>query len=37
MQELQLSAGTLEYEDSGGDGPVLVLTHGLVMDGPADA
>ena len=33
MQELQLSAGTLEYEDSGGDGPVLVLTHGLVMDG----
>jgi pimeloyl-ACP methyl ester carboxylesterase len=33
MPEVQLSAGTIEYEDTGGDGPVLVLTHGLVMDG----
>jgi pimeloyl-ACP methyl ester carboxylesterase len=32
MPELELSAGTIEYEDTGGDGPVLVLTHGLVMD-----
>ena len=32
MPSLQLSAGVIEYEDSGGSGPVLVLTHGLVMD-----
>jgi pimeloyl-ACP methyl ester carboxylesterase len=32
MPEVQLSAGVIEYEDSGGHGPVLVLTHGLVMD-----
>jgi pimeloyl-ACP methyl ester carboxylesterase len=33
MPELELSAGTIEYEDTGGDGPHLVLLHGLVMDG----
>jgi len=33
MPELDLSAGTIEYEDSGGEGPVIVLTHGLLMDG----
>jgi pimeloyl-ACP methyl ester carboxylesterase len=33
MAELELTAGTIEYEDSGGDGPVLVLLGGLVMDG----
>jgi pimeloyl-ACP methyl ester carboxylesterase len=33
MPELQLTAGPIEYEDSGGDGPVLVLLGGLVMDG----
>jgi pimeloyl-ACP methyl ester carboxylesterase len=33
MAELELAAGTIEYEDSGGDGPVLVLLGGLVMDG----
>src|ERR1700760_2742973 len=33
MPEIELTAGTIEYEDSGGDGPVLVLLGGLVMDG----
>jgi pimeloyl-ACP methyl ester carboxylesterase len=32
MPEVDLSAGTIHYEDSGGGGPVLVLTHGLLMD-----
>jgi pimeloyl-ACP methyl ester carboxylesterase len=32
MREIELSAGTLEYTDSGGQGPVLVLLHGLMMD-----
>jgi pimeloyl-ACP methyl ester carboxylesterase len=32
MRTVQLSAGTIEYEDTGGDGPVLVLLHGLLMD-----
>jgi pimeloyl-ACP methyl ester carboxylesterase len=29
---IELSAGTIEYEDSGGDGPVIVLLAGLMMD-----
>jgi len=33
MPEIQLSAGVIDYEDSGGNGPVVVLLHGLVMDG----
>ena len=33
MPEIELSAGTIEYEDTGGDGPVLVLLHGVLMDG----
>src|SRR5258708_19571717 len=33
MQEIELSAGMSEYEDTGGSGPVVVLLHGLVMDG----
>jgi pimeloyl-ACP methyl ester carboxylesterase len=33
MQEIELSGGTIEYEDTGGDGPVLVLLHGVAMDG----
>jgi pimeloyl-ACP methyl ester carboxylesterase len=33
MPEVELSAGTIEYEDTGGDGPVLVLLHGVSMDG----
>lgn len=32
MPELELSAGTIEYEDTGGTGPVVVLLHGLAMD-----
>jgi pimeloyl-ACP methyl ester carboxylesterase len=32
MPQVQLSGGTIHYEDSGGDGPVLLLTHGLLMD-----
>ncbi len=33
MPEVELSAGTVEYEDTGGNGPVLVLLHGVGMDG----
>ena len=33
MPEAKLSAGTIHYEDSGGDGHPLVLLHGLAMDG----
>jgi pimeloyl-ACP methyl ester carboxylesterase len=32
MAEVELEAGVIEYEDSGGDGPVLVLIGGLAMD-----
>jgi pimeloyl-ACP methyl ester carboxylesterase len=32
MSEIELSAGTIDYEDTGGDGPVVVLLHGLLMD-----
>jgi pimeloyl-ACP methyl ester carboxylesterase len=31
--QVELSAGTVEYTDTGGDGPVIVLLHGLLMDG----
>lgn len=31
MAEIELSAGTISYEDTGGDGPVIVLCHGLLM------
>jgi pimeloyl-ACP methyl ester carboxylesterase len=31
MGEIELSAGTIEYSDTGG-GPTLVLLHGLLMD-----
>jgi len=33
VPEIELSAGTVEYEDTDGDGPVLVLLHGLAMNG----
>src|ERR1044072_124836 len=33
MPEIELSAGTIEYEDTGGDGPTIVFCHGLLMDG----
>ncbi|MFF8878245.1 alpha/beta fold hydrolase [Streptomyces flaveolus] len=32
MPDIELSAGTLEYEDTGGEGPVVVLLHGLAHD-----
>jgi pimeloyl-ACP methyl ester carboxylesterase len=32
MPEIELSAGTIAYEDTGGDGPAVVLLHGLLMD-----
>lgn len=32
MPSVELAAGTVEYEDSG-SGPVVVLLHGLIMDG----
>lgn len=33
MQEIDLPAGIIEYEDTGGSGPIVVLLHGLAMDG----
>ncbi|HEX6711385.1 MAG TPA: alpha/beta hydrolase [Rubrobacter sp.] len=33
MLEIELSAGTIEYEVTGGNSPVLVLLHGLAMGG----
>jgi pimeloyl-ACP methyl ester carboxylesterase len=33
MPEVELSRGTIEYEDTGGEGAVIVLLHGLIMDG----
>lgn len=32
MSQIELSAGTIDYADTGGDGPALVLLHGLLMD-----
>lgn len=32
MTEIQLTAGTVDYQDTGGPGPVVVLLHGLVQD-----
>jgi pimeloyl-ACP methyl ester carboxylesterase len=32
MKKVELSAGTIEYQDTGGEGPVVVLLHGLLMD-----
>jgi len=31
MAEIELSAGTIEYTDTGGDGPVLVFVHGVTV------
>ncbi|MFE7711354.1 alpha/beta fold hydrolase [Streptomyces sp. NPDC057486] len=33
VSEVQLSAGPVTYQDTGGDGPVVVLLHGVAMDG----
>jgi pimeloyl-ACP methyl ester carboxylesterase len=32
MREIELSSGRIEYEDTGGDGPTVVLLHGWMMD-----
>jgi pimeloyl-ACP methyl ester carboxylesterase len=32
MNTVELSAGTIEYEDTGGPGPVIVFVHGVLMD-----
>ncbi|MFE6690166.1 alpha/beta fold hydrolase [Streptomyces sp. NPDC057743] len=32
MPEIELSAGTIDYVDTGGDGPAVVLVHGLGFD-----
>jgi pimeloyl-ACP methyl ester carboxylesterase len=32
MPEIELSVGTIEYEDTGGPGPTVLLLHGLLMD-----
>jgi pimeloyl-ACP methyl ester carboxylesterase len=32
MGSMQLSSGTINYQDNGGDGPVIVLVGGLLMD-----
>jgi pimeloyl-ACP methyl ester carboxylesterase len=33
MPEIELCAGTIDYDDTGGDGPPLVFQHGLAMSG----
>ena len=32
MKSIELSGGTIEYQDTGGNGPTVVLLHGLLMD-----
>jgi pimeloyl-ACP methyl ester carboxylesterase len=32
MTEIRPTAGTTDYRDTGGDGPAIVLLHGLLMD-----
>jgi pimeloyl-ACP methyl ester carboxylesterase len=32
VKQIELSAGIIEYADTGGDGPVIVLLHGFMMD-----
>ena len=31
MPDVELAAGTISYDDTGGDGPVVVLRHGLAI------
>jgi pimeloyl-ACP methyl ester carboxylesterase len=33
MPTVSVAAGPIDYQDTGGDGPVLVFGHGLLMDG----
>jgi len=35
LPRLSLLDGTIEYEDTGGRGPILVFVHGLIMDSSA--
>ena len=32
MPQIELSSGTIEYTDTSGGGPVIVLLHGPLMD-----
>jgi len=32
VKSIEVSGGTIEYQDSGGNGPSLVLLHGLLMN-----
>src|SRR4051794_41629712 len=32
-REIELSAGSISYEDTGGDGPVILFVHGLLASG----
>jgi pimeloyl-ACP methyl ester carboxylesterase len=32
-REIQLSAGTIRYQDTGGDGPAILFVHGLLASG----
>jgi pimeloyl-ACP methyl ester carboxylesterase len=32
-REIHLSAGTIQYQDTGGDGPAIVFVHGLLATG----
>src|ERR671934_1680576 len=32
-REIELSAGTIRYLDTGGDGPVILFVHGLLATG----
>lgn len=32
MPRIELSAGSIDYQDTGGEGPVLVFTHGFPMN-----
>ena len=32
MPTVELSAGTVDYQDTGGDGPAIVFSHGVLMD-----
>jgi len=33
ISQVQLTAGPIDYDDTGGTGPVIVMVHGLLMDG----
>jgi pimeloyl-ACP methyl ester carboxylesterase len=33
ISQVELTAGPIEYDDTGGTGPVIVMVHGLLMDG----